>query len=103
MPGSCRCQSAEHKFAGVPCGLMDQAVSAGAKEGCTLLIDCESKETEAIPLNDPNIAIVVCNSNMKHSLSGSEYPDRVKQCQLAVAAVSTARAAKILLVGARSE
>jgi galactokinase len=35
-----RCQSAEHKFANMPCGIMDQFVSALGREGSILLIDC---------------------------------------------------------------
>ena len=35
-----RCQSAEHKFAHVPCGIMDQFVSALGRTGKILLLDC---------------------------------------------------------------
>ena len=31
------------------------------------------------------VVVLVTNSNVKHELSGSEYPDRVRQCQDAVA------------------
>jgi len=34
------CQQAEHRYAGMPCGIMDQFVSVMAKEGHALLIDC---------------------------------------------------------------
>lgn len=34
-----------------------------------------------MPLSDPDVVLVVANSNVKHSLSGSEYPDRVRECQ----------------------
>lgn len=37
-----RCQSAEHKFAHVPCGIMDQFVSALGRTGKVLLLDCRS-------------------------------------------------------------
>lgn len=36
-----------------------------------------------IPLADPNIVILITNSNVKHELSGSEYATRRKQCQQA--------------------
>lgn len=81
-----RCQKAEHTFADTPCGIMDQFISANGKEGSLLLLDCRSNTFELIPFgkgkNSP--VIVVCNSNVKHELSGSEYPDRVKQCKEAV-------------------
>ena len=41
-------------------------------------------------MDDPDVALVVANSNVKHSLSGSEYPDRVRQCQEACAAMRAA-------------
>lgn len=34
------CQQAEHRYAGVPCGIMDQFVSVMAKDNHALLIDC---------------------------------------------------------------
>ena len=34
------CQEAEHRYAHVPCGIMDQFVSAMAKEGHALFLDC---------------------------------------------------------------
>lgn len=34
------CQHAEHKFANMPCGIMDQFISAMGKQGHILLIDC---------------------------------------------------------------
>jgi galactokinase len=36
------CQKAEHMFAGVPCGIMDQFISVMGIEGHALLIDCKS-------------------------------------------------------------
>jgi len=35
------CQKAEHNFAGVPCGIMDQYISVMGKKGNALLIDCK--------------------------------------------------------------
>lgn len=35
-----RCQKAEHEFAGMPCGIMDQFISVMGKAGHALLIDC---------------------------------------------------------------
>ena len=34
------CQKAEHTFAGMPCGIMDQFISVSGKEGHALLLDC---------------------------------------------------------------
>ncbi|XP_029384337.1 galactokinase isoform X2 [Echeneis naucrates] len=75
------CQQAEHTHASVPCGIMDQFVSVLGREGHALLIDCRSLEANHIPLADPNLIILITNSNVKHSLTGSEYPTRRKQCE----------------------
>jgi len=85
-----RCQKAEHTFADTPCGIMDQYISAMGKEKNLLLIDCRSQDYTLVPFGqgDPSAPVVlVTNSNVKHTLSGSEYPDRVRQCKEAVAAI----------------
>mmetsp|Transcript_13030 Transcript_13030/g.25306 ORF Transcript_13030/g.25306 Transcript_13030/m.25306 type:complete len:432 (+) Transcript_13030:200-1495(+) len=83
-----RCVEAEHTFAFMPCGIMDQFISSCAVKGSALLIDCRSHETTKVNLDDPDLVIVVANSNVKHELTGSEYPDRVKQCKAAVEVVA---------------
>ncbi|XP_030019250.1 galactokinase [Sphaeramia orbicularis] len=77
------CQQAEHTHAGVPCGIMDQFVSVLGREGHALLIDCRSLEATTVPLSDPSLVILVTNTNVKHSLTGSEYPTRRRQCEQA--------------------
>ena len=81
-----RCQKAEHEWADTPCGIMDQYISAMGKEGNLLLIDCRSREYKLVPFgkDGPAPLLLVTNSNIKHKLSGSEYPDRVRQCREAV-------------------
>lgn len=75
------CQKAEHTHAGVPCGIMDQFISVLGKEGHALLIDCRSLEATAVPLADSGLVILITNSNVRHELTGSEYPSRRKQCE----------------------
>ncbi|KAI1896683.1 hypothetical protein AGOR_G00097280 [Albula goreensis] len=79
------CQKAEHTHAGVPCGIMDQFVSVLGMEGHALLIDCRSLEATLVPLADPSLVILITNSNVRHSLTGSEYPSRRRQCEEAAA------------------
>ena len=38
-----------------------------------------------MPLSDPDLVILVTNSNVKHELTGSEYPLRRKHCEEAAA------------------
>lgn len=77
------CQKAEHVFAGVPCGIMDQFICLGAQEGTAMLLDCRSLKTELIPLVDITISFLVIDSNVKHNLGSSEYPIRHEQCMKA--------------------
>ncbi|OAO12978.1 galactokinase [Blastocystis sp. ATCC 50177/Nand II] len=53
-------------------------------KGNLLLIDCRANKGELVPMADPSVSIIVCNSNKKHQLTGSEYPDRVAQCKQAL-------------------
>uniref|UniRef100_A0AAG5CNN5 Galactokinase n=1 Tax=Anopheles atroparvus TaxID=41427 RepID=A0AAG5CNN5_ANOAO len=78
------CQRAEHTFANVPCGIMDQLIAIGGRADHALLIDCRILATEPIPFQAPHLAVLICNSNVKHELSSSEYPVRRKQCQQAL-------------------
>jgi len=75
------CQKAEHDFAGVPCGIMDQFISALGREGHLLLLDCRTRKTESVPLQDPSVALLIINTNVKHELSGGEYAERRAQCE----------------------
>ncbi|NXH48369.1 GALK1 Galactokinase, partial [Dicaeum eximium] len=84
------CQKAEHEFAGMPCGIMDQFISVMGKEGHALLIDCRSLQTVLVPLTDASLAVLITNSNVRHSLTGSEYPTRRRQCEEAAAALGKA-------------
>ncbi|XP_028826318.1 galactokinase [Denticeps clupeoides] len=79
------CQKAEHTHAGVPCGIMDQFVSVLGQESHALLIDCRTLEATPVPLADPGLVVLITNSNVRHSLTGSEYPTRRRQCEEAAA------------------
>ncbi len=75
------CQKAEHDFAGVPCGIMDQFISALGREDHLLLLDCRTRKTEIVPMQDPSVALLIINTNVKHELSGGEYAERRAQCE----------------------
>jgi len=81
------CQRAEHEFAGMPCGIMDQFASALGRQGHLLLLDCRSTEVEMIPFADPDVSVLVVNSNVKHALVGGEYAQRRSECAAAARAL----------------
>lgn len=77
------CQKAEHEFAGVPCGIMDQFSSVMCQADHVLLLDCRSQETEQVPFLNLDIAVLIINSEVKHELSSGEYGIRRQQCEQA--------------------
>jgi galactokinase len=77
------CQQAEHEFAGVPCGIMDQFISVMGRENHLLLLDCRSRQTEFVPMNDPSVALLIINTNVKHELVNGAYAQRRAQCETA--------------------
>jgi galactokinase len=84
-------QRAEHEFAGVACGIMDQLSVAAAREDCALLIDCRSLETRDVPI-PPTARILVFDSGVRRELTTSAYNDRRAACERVVAALQTRHA-----------
>ncbi|MFW6337016.1 MAG: galactokinase [Phycisphaeraceae bacterium] len=74
------CQHAEHHFAGMPCGIMDQFISTMGRSGAAMLIDCRSRQVKLVQMSDPSIAVLIVNSNVKHELTSGEYAARRAQC-----------------------
>ena len=83
-------QQAEHEFAGVPCGIMDQFISALGREGHLLLLDCRTRKTELVPMSDPTVALLIINTNVKHELGSGEYAKRRAECECAARALGVA-------------
>jgi galactokinase len=81
------CQQAEHQYAGVPCGIMDQFISVMGRKDHLLLLDCRSRQTELVPMSDPSVALLVTNTNVKHELGSGEYAKRRAQCEAAAKAL----------------
>ncbi len=77
-------QQAEHEFVGANVGIMDQFISANAQKNHALLLDCRSLEFENVPLDTRKVAIVICDTRVKHDLATSEYNTRRAECEAAV-------------------
>jgi galactokinase len=78
-------QKAEHEYAGVLCGIMDQFASMMGKKDHVIKLDCRSLEYEYVPFKMDGIKILLLNTNVKHSLASSEYNTRRNECRQAVA------------------
>lgn len=82
-------QEAEHKFAGVRCGLLDQVTSLFAVRNHAVFFDCRTREVQRIPI-PPEARFVIIQSGVKHALSDGVYNERRAQCE---------EAARILRLG----
>lgn len=74
------CQSAEHDFANVPCGIMDQFAITFARSGHALLLDCRSREMSHVPFTSGGVVFLVINSGVKHALADGAYAKRRAEC-----------------------
>ena len=77
-------QWAEHNYAGVKCGIMDQFSSMMGLEGKAFVLDCRSLEYHYFPIDLKESAIVLCDTMVKHSLASSEYNTRRMECEQGV-------------------
>jgi len=81
-------RKAENEFVGMPCGILDQGVSAFGKANHLVKIDCatETFVTEPMPRG---AHFWIFNSNKKHALVDSAYADRHRECHEALAQLQT--------------
>lgn len=77
-------QLAEHTYAGVRCGIMDQFANLFSHDRAAIRLDCRSMEYATFPFDYPDVRIVLCNSMVSHSLASSEYNLRRQQCEAGV-------------------
>lgn len=75
-------QRAENDWVGVNCGIMDQAVSAAARAGHALFLDCRTLEYQHVPLPQ-DVSVVVLDTSTRRGLVGSAYNERREQCERA--------------------
>lgn len=82
------CQRAEHEFACVPCGIMDQLTSVMGRPGHLLLIDCRTLEVTPVPLPAADaVSILVADTGIRHQLASGQYAQRRNLCSRACAAM----------------
>ena len=74
------CQAAEHQFAMVPCGIMDQLASIHGKAGHALRIDCRTLEIDPIPMSEET-SLIVLNTAVQHCNAEGEYGTRRRTCE----------------------
>ncbi len=83
------CQRAENRYVGVSCGVMDQFASAMGRADHAVFLDTATLRFDYAPLAMENAEIVIVDSKVKHSLAGSAYNDRRRECEQALEAIKT--------------
>jgi len=84
------CQRVENEFVGANCGIMDQFISANGKKDHALLLDCRDLSFRLAPI-PANVALVIANTMVKHSVAGGDYPTRRRESEAACAVIASHR------------
>lgn len=72
------CQRAEHRFAGVESGLLDQVTSLFGIADHAVFFDCCTEEVRAVPF-PPGLALIIAQSGKTRDLGEGNYNLRRKQ------------------------
>lgn len=73
------CRKAENEFVGVPCGMLDQSVSAFGGPNHLVHIDCSLNLISELPF-PVGCQLWIFDSGKKHSLIDSKYSERNREC-----------------------
>jgi galactokinase len=87
-------QEAERRAVGVPVGLMDPATSLLGRRGHALLLDCGSEQHRLVRL-PAELALVVLDSGVRHSLEHSAYATRRAELERALRALGGVRPSEV--------
>lgn len=74
-------QQAEHEYVGAKVGIMDQMAAVYSRAGHAILLDCRTLAITYLPLHQPDISVVVCDSRVSHTLASSAYNTRRAECE----------------------
>ena len=80
------CRRAENEFVGMPCGLLDQGISAHGEAGKLVHIDCRNEAFSTLPFPE-NTELQVFDTGLKHNLVDSLYSTRHEECVAALEAL----------------
>ena len=77
------CREAEHRYAGMPCGIMDHYASLFGTPGHALLIDCRTGVFQPIAL-DAGYTFMLFDSGEDRALVSTGYGERRRECEEAL-------------------
>ena len=82
-------QAAEHNWAGVHCGIMDQMAIAAGEPGSALLLDCRDLHSRRVAL-PADWAVLIVQSGVVRGLVDGHYNQRRADCEAAARALGAA-------------
>ncbi len=80
------CQTAENRYVGVNCGLMDQFACAHGVARHALLFDTRNLQWQPLPM-PPDTVVILADSGVRRQLSNSAYNQRRAACEQAMQAL----------------
>ncbi|WP_109489364.1 galactokinase [Occallatibacter savannae] len=84
------CQRSENEFVRSSCGIMDQFISVNGEANHALLLDCRDLSFRLAPI-PANVALVIANTMVKHSVAGGEYTSRRAEVEEAASVIARHR------------
>ena len=83
-------QKGENEYVGVPCGIMDQAVSLMAQAGSAVLLDCRDLTSRNVPFEvaTSGLELLIIDTQVHHSLTDGGYAQRRASCDSVVSKLS---------------
>lgn len=82
-------QKTENEFVGVNSGIMDQFAVGMGQPNTALLLDTNTLDYEAVPLDLGDNVIVIMNTNKRRGLVDSKYNERRSECEEALRRLQT--------------
>lgn len=80
-------QTAEHTFAGVNCGIMDQFASVFGKKNSVIKLDCTTLEYQYYKADFNKYSLLLLDSKVKHTHLTSGYNVRRQEVELGLAII----------------
>lgn len=77
-------QKAEHEYAGVMCGIMDQYASVFGQKDQVFRLDCRTNKHLYFNFKMDDFLMVLVDTKVKHQLASSEYNVRREECEAGV-------------------
>ncbi len=82
-------QIAEHRYAKVNCGIMDQFANLFSKENAFSMLDCQNYTYEQCEWQNIDYDLLLIDTKVKHSLASTEYNIRKQDCDVAVSLIQS--------------